>query len=122
MSEKLTRAEVEKHLETARQYAKANALGSLIDANHLIALCNMALGFLAMQPRPISEAPKDGTHILAFFDDGITPQTTLHWFGPADLPGLRGGGWYVSVQEIDSGRRYHPTHFIPLSSLPEPKE
>ena len=85
-------------------------------------IARLALIGLAVQPRPIEEAPKDGTHILAFFDDnGVTPPTTLHWFGPPDLPGLRGGGWYFSVQDISSDRRYYPKRFIPLTSLPEPK-
>lgn len=105
MSETLTRAEVEKHLETARKYAKANALGSLIDSNHLIALCNMALRYLAMQPRPISEAPQ-GVDILAISEDRRTFYVSSLSSPPTD---------YKFAGSVKF------THFIPLSSLPEPK-
>lgn len=65
--------------------------------------------------RDISTAPKDGTHILAIVQDALPP-TTVHWFGPADLPGLRSGGWYLSVQQ-NEGPRVHPTKWQPLPSL-----
>lgn len=45
----LTREQIEQHLETAKQYAKAKALGSLIDSNQLAALCTMALSSIAMR-------------------------------------------------------------------------
>ena len=76
--------------------------------------------------RPIETAPKDGTHILACFATrpfGPTwgfaqrPPTVVHWFGPPDLPGLRSGGWYLSVQTADS-ERVHPTHWQPLPAPP----
>lgn len=111
MSEKLTRAEVEKHLETARQYAKANALGSLIDSNHLIALCNMALGFLAMQPRPISEAPKD-TALLVIEKGSGFPWEIAHF-------NTYRKAW---VRNLDGVPISIPTHFIPLTSLQEPSQ
>jgi hypothetical protein len=69
--------------------------------------------------RPIDTAPKDGTHILARGVRGeVSPPTTVHWFGPPDLPGLRAGGWYISVQQ-DEGPKVHPTHWMPL---PAPSE
>jgi len=69
--------------------------------------------------RPIETAPRDGTHILAKGVRGeASPPTTVHWFGPADLPGLRAGGWYISVQQ-DEGPKVHPTHWMPL---PAPTE
>lgn len=77
--------------------------------------------------RPIAEAPRDGTHLLVCFADppygphwafDQRPPTVAHWFGPADLPGLRAGGWYLSVTQQDSERIY-PTHFMPLPPPPE---
>lgn len=80
-----------------------------------------------MNWRPIETAPKDGTHVLACFADPEfgqywtfqqRPPTVVHWFGPADLPGLRSVGWYLSVNENDGGRQ-HPTHWMPLPNPPK---
>lgn len=64
---------------------------------------------------PIDTAPKDGTRILAWWV-GTIP-VIVHWFGPADLPGLRPGGWYESAGFPGSPRRY-PTHWMPLPEGP----
>lgn len=47
--------------------------------------------------RDIRTAPQDGTHVLVRFEGTMRPPTVAHWFGPPDLPGLRAGGWYLSV-------------------------
>ena len=111
----------EKLMEMAIKAFETYAIGlTKKEKDRLIALARIGA---SVMPRPIEEAPKDGTHILGFFDDdGITPPTTLHWFGPLDLPGLRGGGWYVSVQDTGSDRRYFPKRFTSLSALPKPNE
>lgn len=79
--------------------------------------------------RPIETAPKDGTHVLVCFDEPKygpywtfqqRPPTVAHWFGPADLPGLRSGGWYLSVHQNDAERIY-PTHWMPLPEPPKEK-
>jgi hypothetical protein len=70
--------------------------------------------------QPIETAPKDGRHILVCFDDQHLPPTTAHWFGPPDLPGLRAGGWYISVQQ-NEGPRIYPTRWTILP-LPKPPE
>ncbi len=70
--------------------------------------------------RPIEEAPKDGSEVLGFGSyvyEGDTSPTNYcsiaHWSGDEAWP------W-----ENHEGK--HPpeffTHFIPLASLPEPKE
>lgn len=73
----------------------------------------------------IATAPRDGTHILVCFDKPPygehwtfqqSPPTVAHWFGPPDLPGLRAGGWYLSVHHSDS-ERIQPTHW---RLLPDP--
>ena len=85
----------------------------------------MALAAIAALPpmdsakdgwRTMDSAPRDGTHILAQLDANLPP-TTVHWFGPADLPGLRAGGWYLSVQQ-NEGPRVHPTAWQPLPAAP----
>lgn len=81
--------------------------------------CRAALAASGHAPtpgwQPIETAPRDGTHVLVMLD-GNLPPTSAHWFGPADWPGLRSGGWYLSVQQHE-GPRLHPTHWQPL---PEP--
>lgn len=76
--------------------------------------------------QPIETAPKDGTHVLVAFDNPPysehwtfqqRPPTVAHWFGPAPLPGLRAGGWYLSVSHNDGGR-IDPTHWMPLPAAP----
>lgn len=67
---------------------------------------------------PVETAPKDGTHVLVAFADQHLPPTSAHWFGPADLPGLRAGGWYLSVQQ-NEGPRVRPTHWMPLPPPPQ---
>jgi hypothetical protein len=63
--------------------------------------------------RDLSTAPTDGTHILVRFDGTSSPPTVAHWFGPPPLPGLRAGGWYLSVQQLE-GPQIHPTRWMPV--------
>ncbi len=76
------------------------------------------------QWQDIASAPKDGTHVMVAFgpyNQWTTfmqrPPTVAHWFGPPDLPGLRVGGWYLSVCPLDHDR-IHPTHWRPLPAPP----
>lgn len=72
----------------------------------------------------IGTAPRDGTHILVCdrSDDSFPfsqrPPTVAHWFGPPDLPGLRAGGWYLSVSHTEQPRLQGLTHWAPLPSPP----
>lgn len=65
----------------------------------------------------IVTAPRDGTHVIVSFDGTASPPTVAHWFGPPDFPGLRGGGWYLSVQQFE-GPQINPTHWRPLPPPP----
>jgi len=47
------------------------------------------------------------------FDGTSSPPTVAHWFGPPPLPGLRAGGWYLSVQQLE-GPQIHPTRWMPV--------
>ena len=58
----------------------------------------------------IRTAPQDVTHILVRSEGTMSPPTVAHWFGPPGLPGLRAGGWYLSVQQLE-GPAIHPTHW-----------
>lgn len=72
----------------------------------------------------ISTAPKDGTHVLVCdqsdpsFPFSQRPPTVAHWFGPPDLPGLRSGGWYLSVSYNEQPRLQGLTHWQPLPPTP----
>lgn len=74
--------------------------------------------------QPIATAPKDGTHVIVCdrSDDSFPfsqrPPTVAHWFGPPDLPGLRSGGWYLSVSYTEQPRLNWPTHWMPLPPPP----
>ena len=62
----------------------------------IFALCTLALERLDMEPRPISEALRDGTLILAFDADNAE-WSIIYAYAPPKFY----------------------THFIPLSSLPK---
>ncbi len=81
-----------------------------VKTEYLDALCEMALGYLAMQPRPIEEAPKDRRERLLVFQDCGQPTVIAHWVPE-----------YGRVMEIGGGTLLAPTNFIPLSSLPKVK-
>lgn len=92
-----------------------NGAKKLIEhAEQELALCTMALAWLDMQPRPISEAPKDGTRLLVFLPDkdGVMIAECTAW------PNGWTGKWPTEYMGYSGGP---PTHFIPLSSFPEPK-
>ena len=73
-----------------------------VGSKQMMELCDMALGYLAMQPRPIEEAPTNGTWIL-----GQWPHrwqfAIIQWAHD---------GWYTQ-----NGFMCHikPTHFSPLA-------
>lgn len=123
----LTREQVEK----IKTYGK---WGDDIDA-----LCDMALAWLEVQPRPISEAPKDGTQILAWetpngeahnlvmarfhtlytHEVDVPPEQCPHWWGSGFRIGWndwKGKGLYGRADNI----AISPYAFIPLSALPVP--
>jgi hypothetical protein len=104
MSEKLTREQIEE----MRDWLHSRLV---IHQRHedFTALCDLALAGLAVQPRPIEEAPKDEWLLVLFGKRYSTicvaRFATFRWEGRngADLAATWGT----------------PTHFIPLSSLPE---
>jgi len=79
----------------------------------LKALCTLALQALAMQPRPIEEAPKDGTRFLAFqkTSEGWEHYDCWWHHGPKDEQ------YWMDASDSEP----EPSHFIPLTSLPEPR-
>ena len=56
-------------------------------------------------PRPMSDAPLDGTHILAHNGDEYFPPVVVHFFG---------GSWYVSKWPDDCDNIYFPRKWWPL--------
>lgn len=58
----------------------------------------------AMQPRPISEAPRDGTPVLIYEDDCV-----------CEARFKDGGWWELNNDPTDAwGWAWFPTHFTPL--------
>ena len=78
----------------------------LIDEIHAIARRG-----LETQRKPIEQAPKDGSLVLLFlkYDKEIAAAVWKE---------KDGGGWW---QTLGGGELYDPTHFIPLSTIGEPK-
>lgn len=92
------------------------------------------LVWLALQPRPISEAPKDGTEVLAYREDA---GFFTAFYGACDCLGLSDHEaeeidedtfWFESwwCYTRDGATRLEddlvPTTFVPLSALPKPNE
>jgi len=114
----MTEEQLKDALELARQY---DLMTTHSQAHQIQRHKNMARALLYYTtPRPIEEAPKDGTEIMAYF-----PQ---HYFGP---------GWYLAWWDKDycdtawcTAGRYcsdvsclytssSPTRFHPLPPAPE---
>ncbi len=73
------------------------------------ALCDLALIGLAVQPRPIEDAPKDGNDILVFDSNGHA--LVMRWSADQKMWGHIGGFRIEGAFWT----------FIPLSALPKPK-
>ena len=73
-------------------------------------LCTLALERLAMEPRPIAEAPKDGTRFLSLGPSKDYPGTRYAW--PCRWTDF---GWTTVSRFLEN----EPDSFIPLSSLPK---
>lgn len=122
MSEKLTREQI----EWCRKVLTALTEGAVMKpgdtfglkqpewSKRVYALCDMALAWLDVQPRPIEEAPKNGTRLLLSGPDKDGGKYTDCSAWPEGWTGK----WPVEYMAYSAGP---PTHFIPLSSLPEPK-
>lgn len=78
-----------------------------------LAILTLALVGQAVQPRSIKDAPKDGTKFLAFQKTSEGWEHYDCWWhqGPKDEQ------YWMDVSDSEP----EPTHFIPLTSLPEPK-
>ena len=93
-----------------------------IDTTALQELCRMALAWLDMQPRPISEAPTNAEPILIY----LPRHERKPWQEVFRAHEYEGGPEFWSTPHGPNGRGYTilpeaPTHFIPLSSLPQVK-
>jgi hypothetical protein len=83
----------------------------------IAAICTLALERLDMEPRPIAEALKDGTKIWAFWGG--------EWFKTYWAKRDKFEGWQMPqgmVIKAYAPETWKPTHFLPLSSLPTPKD
>lgn len=87
--------------------------GPDLGTEELDEIFDMALNWLAVQPRPIEDAPNDGTKFLAFQKTSEGWEHYDCWWhqGPKDEQ------YWMDVSDSEP----EPTHFIPLTSLPEPK-
>lgn len=86
-----------------------------VGSKQMLELCDMALGYLAMQPRPISEAPKDGTWLLGCWPNmGRWTYVVTRWL--TDQRHEDGGYW---EDQDGCANTVAPTTFIRLPSLPK---
>lgn len=97
------------HLDWNRDGLSIAALHNAFDG--LVARLEAAEA--AMQWRPISEAPKDGTIILVHRFGCATPFLAAWLDGAA----IAQPGWH----HVDINKRFHtdPTHYLPLPAPPE---
>ena len=100
-----------------------NARKQLMDFMEKVAGMKSAGRAEASAWRPITEASKDGTHILACdahrpYDAAWTfdqrPPTVIHWFDGGEFE-----GWYTSVNELEPRSTFPATHFMLLPPPPE---
>ena len=85
-----------------------------IDREFLAAICTLAKRGLATMPRPIAEAPRDGTDILVYYPSRLGAEK---WSVRSWQRGDWGSvteGWADCFMQIKTEQ---PTHFIPLSAL-----
>ena len=111
MSEKLRAEEIE--LFRAK-FASMTYLGDAT-RNGLAALCDLALAGLEVQPRPLSEVPRKWTEepVLLWLRNGQSVELRQH---------IDGAWWHRMIEEEKQrGDTFYITHYLPLSSLPEPK-
>lgn len=112
----LTRKQVEEMAASSKSFPTDVIMPSEI----VLELCNLALHALDMQPRPISEAPKDGARILLIkIVDHPAHQPTYWW--------ARTGYWPPKWQNWNDGEPSGiaaPNYWAPLpdiSALPPPE-
>ncbi|NII73960.1 hypothetical protein FHW84_002533 [Dyella sp. SG562] len=80
-----------------------------------------------MKWRPISEAPRDGTHILGWSADFGQRETYMAKYQPGSPgyalwekgDGLRNIGWEWDEPYANSSHKWKPTHWMPLPEPPE---
>jgi hypothetical protein len=75
-------------------------------------ICDLALRGLATMPRPIEEAPKDGTSIILIDGRGATQGFWIPEIEESSDQPPYAAGWLSTL-----GDDMDPTHFIPLSAL-----
>lgn len=107
MTEKLTREQIDEF----------KAEGRTFFADQFDALCDMALAWLEVQPRPIEEYNGSSGSVLVYVPgdrwvDAWYSKRNEWW--TTDIYGL-------ADKKNEKNFIVTPTHFIPLSSLPEPK-
>lgn len=120
MTPNITREEIENRQDGALAQAKeASAQGDRDWHLRTAAIFDYALAGLAVQPRPICEAPRDGTRVLGVNCEFGRTGIYVMWWGEYTPDQIASWMNYEA-------QGYNPTHFIrlsslPLSSLPETK-
>jgi hypothetical protein len=105
----LTREDIEARVKNAKSNGAAT-----IGSAELIELCTLALSALEMQPRPIADAPKDGSSMILIDGKGAAQGFWMEEVdSDHDTPG------FPACWSNMSGDVMEPSRFIPLSSLPK---
>lgn len=72
-----------------------------------------------MQWRPIADAPKDGTPVLAIGGPTMRCEARVLWWGAGEYS--RKTRRYERAWTSGAGHGYTPTHFMPLPPPPAPE-
>lgn len=109
--------------------AQANVPRDEANAALIVELVNNAEALIAAAGawRPIADAPRDGTHIIAcianysfgYRDGKLLPpmQTVVHWFAHDGDE-----GFYTSVNELEPQHPFQATHWMPCFPAPPTAE
>lgn len=125
MNSELTREQIERHMQaleaTIRDIPQSNY------SREQIKIHSLALRALDMEPKPIEDAPRDGSSLLLFTkfdgDDDLDIPAFSEWqIGYWDGGYFDPNGNFSRDEGWSTSKIGTPIHFIPLSALPTPKD
>lgn len=103
----LTEEWIKRYKDEAERLSKKGVIDITFDTIDARNLCTLALRGLDAEWRPIAEAPKDGTAVLAWAEGWETPGTAF---------------WYLGRWRDGQTGKCIPTHWKPLGPLPTPPQ
>ena len=114
-----------RHVAVLADEAAKRATNPVVRQTHAVKaakLRRVADALPAVTPRPMGEAPRDGTKVLAWWPalphDADTGAWATTWF-KVNAGGLK--QWHTPWEEALDGDDPAPTHFLPHPAAPEDK-